>query len=170
MTIINARTILASLISVSLAACGSKAKPPVTTTDNTPTDTKRPPAEKPAETPAPEKTNEDLPTAASLAEIIYFDFDSTELNAEARAELEQNAEWLKQDPARTLTIEGHTDEVGTNEYNLGLGERRARASMDYLLRLGVDAKRVSVITYGEEKPASPEDAKNRRSVFVATKK
>lgn len=106
----------------------------------------------------------------NLQEIVYFEFDSSQLDEAGRAKLEENAEWLKQDPARTLTIEGHTDEVGTPEYNLGLGERRAQASRDYLLKLGIDAKRVSIITFGEEKPAGTEDSKNRRSVFIATKK
>lgn len=106
----------------------------------------------------------------NLQEIVYFEFDSSMLDEAARAKLEENAEWLKKDPVRTLTIEGHTDEVGTPEYNLGLGERRAQASRDYLLKLGIDAKRVSIITFGEEKPAGSEDSKNRRSVFIATKK
>ena len=106
----------------------------------------------------------------NLQEIVYFEFDSSQLDEAARAKLEENAEWLKKDPARTLTIEGHTDEVGTPEYNLGLGERRAQISRDYLLKLGIDAKRVSIITFGEEKPAGTEDSKNRRSVFIATKK
>ena len=77
---------------------------------------------------------------------------------------------MKQDPSRTLTIEGHTDEVGTPEYNLGLGERRARTTKDYLVRLGIQEKRISIITYGEERPAGSEDAQNRRSMFIATKK
>ena len=106
----------------------------------------------------------------NLQEVVYFEFDSSDLDEAARAKLEENANWLKQSPERTLTIEGHTDEVGTPEYNLGLGERRAQASRDYLLRLGIDAKRVSIITFGEEKPAGSEDSGNRRSVFIATKK
>ncbi|HLU65113.1 MAG TPA: OmpA family protein [Kofleriaceae bacterium] len=106
----------------------------------------------------------------NLQEVVYFEFDSSELDEAARAKLEENAEWLKADPSRTITIEGHTDEVGTPEYNLGLGERRAQATRDYLLRLGIEANRVSIITFGEEKPAGSDDAQNRRSVFVATKK
>ena len=106
----------------------------------------------------------------NLQEVVYFEFDSSDLDEAARAKLEENANWLKQSADRTLTIEGHTDEVGTPEYNLGLGERRAQASRDYLLRLGIDAKRVSIITFGEEKPAGSEDSANRRSVFIATKK
>ena len=106
----------------------------------------------------------------NLQEVVYFEFDSSELDEAARAKLEENANWLKQSAERTLTIEGHTDEVGTPEYNLGLGERRAQISRDYLIRLGIDAKRVSIITFGEEKPAGSEDSQNRRSVFIATKK
>jgi peptidoglycan-associated lipoprotein len=108
--------------------------------------------------------------SANLGEIIYFEFDSTELSPDARATLEQNATWLKEDPARVVTIEGHTDEVGTPAYNLGLGERRAIAAKDYMVRLGIEDKRVSIISYGEEKPAGSEDNLNRRSVFIATKK
>jgi len=106
----------------------------------------------------------------SLQEIVYFEFDSSDLDEAGRAKLEENANWLKQSAERTLTIEGHTDEVGTPEYNLGLGERRAQASRDYLIRLGIDPKRVSIITFGEEKPAGSQDSENRRSVFIATKK
>ena len=106
----------------------------------------------------------------NLQDVVYFEFDKSDLDEAAKAKLEENAEWLKKDPVRTVTIEGHTDEVGTPEYNLGLGERRAQASRDYLLRLGIDPKRVSIITFGEEKPAGSEDSQNRRSVFIATKK
>jgi peptidoglycan-associated lipoprotein len=106
----------------------------------------------------------------NLQDVIYFQFDSSELDEASRQKLSENAEWLKKDAKRTLTIEGHTDEVGTPEYNLGLGERRARATKDYLVRLGIQEKRVSIITYGEERPAGSSDDKNRRSMFIATKK
>jgi peptidoglycan-associated lipoprotein len=109
-------------------------------------------------------------TDPNLNDVVYFAFDSSELDEESRKKLTENANWLKKDPARTLTIEGHTDEVGTPEYNLGLGERRARTTKDYLVRLGIQEKRVSIITYGEERPAGSEDTKNRRSMFIATKK
>ena len=110
------------------------------------------------------------PPAPAPGNVIYFAFDRSDLDEASRATIAENAEWLKQDPSRTVTIEGHTDEVGTPEYNLGLGERRARATKDYLVRLGIQEKRISIITYGEERPASTEDAKNRRSMFIATKK
>ena len=113
--------------------------------------------------PAPEEQ-----ASASLAQVIYFAFDSSELDEKARERLNRNAEWLREDAARTLLIEGHTDETGTVQYNLGLGDRRARAAKEFLVRLGIDTNRVQVITFGEEKPASREHSRNRRSVFVAT--
>ena len=106
----------------------------------------------------------------SLQEIVYFEFDSSDLDEAARAKLEENANWLKQSGERTLTIEGHTDEVGTTEYNVALGERRARAAFDYLVRLGIDEKRIQILSLGEERPASTDDSQNRRAMFVATKK
>jgi peptidoglycan-associated lipoprotein len=107
---------------------------------------------------------------ASLGEIIYFEFDDSALSADAKATLEENAKWLKEDGARTLLIEGHTDEVGTSEYNVALGERRAKAARDYLTALGIDGKRLRILSFGEERPAGGEDSANRRSMFVATKK
>lgn len=112
--------------------------------------------------------NSDL-TSAELQDVLYFAFDSSDLDDEARARLQKNADWMKEDESRVLTIEGHTDETGTTDYNLALGERRARITRDYLVRLGVDASRVQIITYGEERPAGSEDSLNRRSVFVATR-
>ena len=105
-------------------------------------------------------------TDASLTSAIFFEFDSSSLSEDGRAALAANAEWLLQDPTRKLTIEGHTDEAGTDEYNLALGERRARAAQDYLLRMGVDPDRVQIVTYGEMKLAGAEDSENRRAMFV----
>ena len=98
---------------------------------------------------------------------IYFEFDSTTLTAESRELLSTLAGWMEKKPAAKVRIEGHTDDRGTNEYNLALGDRRAHAIADYLVDLGVDAKRLDTITFGEEKPAANgEDesawAKNRR--------
>ncbi len=156
------------LVGLGLGACGGKSKKQETV----PTDTS---GGEQAETAKPTEgttgTTETTGPAASanLQDVIYFAFDQSELDADAKKKLDENAAWLKTDPKRSLTIEGHTDEVGTAEYNLGLGEKRARASRDYLLALGADATRVSIITYGEEKPAGSEDSQNRRSVFIATK-
>ena len=148
-------TVLAALVATGLAGCGDKNKKPTTVATET-----------------PDRDDDQLPTQpdpAALGQVIYFEFDSTTLSQEARDTLTENAEWLKQDPARRLTIEGHTDEVGTDEYNLALGERRARAALEYLKNLGVEADRVDVLTYGEEKPASDTDEGNRRAMFIAGK-
>ena len=105
---------------------------------------------------------------------IYFNFDSADLSAESRAALSKNAELLAKQPSVSIRIEGNCDERGSDEYNLALGERRAKAARDYLVNLGVQPERLSVISYGEEKPADPGHdeaawAKNRRDEFVITK-
>ena len=121
------------------------------------------------EAPAP-------PTAQMLNDMgvlqtVYFGFDSSTLNDQARAQLRANADWLKANPGHVVVLGGHCDERGTKEYNLALGERRASAARDYLASLGVDISGLRVISYGEEDPADAghnEDAwaKNRRCMFV----
>jgi peptidoglycan-associated lipoprotein len=86
--------------------------------------------------------------------------------------LDENARWLKAHPNARLLIEGHADDRGTNEYNLALGDRRAKATRDHLISLGVAGARITVITYGEERPLCSEDteacwAQNRRAQFLA---
>jgi peptidoglycan-associated lipoprotein len=107
------------------------------------------------------------------ADKIYFAFDSNELTQESRQILTEKAELLKANPALSLLVEGHCDERGTNEYNLALGERRARAAYEFLVLLGVDSSKMQIISYGEEYPAvqgSNEEAwaKNRRAEFKAS--
>jgi len=102
---------------------------------------------------------------------IHFDFDRYEIRAEDAKVLEENALWLKRNAALRVLVEGHADERGTNEYNLALGERRARAARDYLAARGVDASRMFIISYGEERPVCTERteacwAKNRRAHFL----
>ena len=87
-------------------------------------------------------------------QTIYFDFDKYNLRSDAREALDQNAEILRANPDLMIVIEGHCDERGTDEYNLALGERRAQAARDYLVRLGIDETRVTIISYGEERPVS----------------
>lgn len=104
---------------------------------------------------------------------IYFAFDSNELTQESRQVLTEKAELLKANPGLNLLIEGHCDERGTNEYNLALGERRARAAYEFLVLLGVESSKMSIISYGEEYPAvqgANEEAwsKNRRDEFKAS--
>jgi len=114
-------------------------------------------------------TQEDL--VVNVGDRVFFDFDKYNLKPDARRILEKQAAWLKKYPQLSITIEGHCDERGTREYNLGLGERRANASKDYLVALGVAANRIKTISYGKERPValgSNEAAwsQNRRSVTV----
>ena len=105
---------------------------------------------------------------------VYFDFDKADIKAEAKPVLEKKAEFLRANAQYKVTIEGNCDERGTNEYNMALGDRRAKAAMKYLNALGISANRMSTISYGEEKPADPGHneaawAKNRRDEFKLSK-
>ena len=102
---------------------------------------------------------------------IYFDFDRYDLRPSAQRILVAHATWLRAQAKALVLIEGHCDERGTNEYNVALGERRAKAAMDYLVSRGVDARRITVVSYGEERPqcrAHDEAcwARNRRARFL----
>lgn len=110
---------------------------------------------------------------ASL-EKIYFDFDSANLSPEARKSLQKNMEILKKNSSTVVRIEGNCDERGSAEYNLALGEKRAKSAMQYLMTLGIPSERLSVVSYGKERPAvqgNDESAwsKNRRDEFVIQK-
>jgi peptidoglycan-associated lipoprotein len=105
-------------------------------------------------------------------QAIYFDFDKSFVRDDAKAVMKANAEWLKANPKAKVRIEGHCDERGTIEYNQALGQRRAASAKKYLTDLGVSGKRISLISYGKEKPVcneSTEDCwqKNRRADLVA---
>ena len=152
-----------------IPACGKKAKPATGPGDTAEGSGDRD-GTKGSTTKGDTGTGDGQGDSTALGEIIYFEFDDFALSADAKATLEENAKWLKEDPARTLVIEGHTDEVGTSEYNVALGESRAKAAREYLVALGIDIARLRILSFGEEKPAGTEDAKNRRSVFIATKK
>lgn len=109
--------------------------------------------------------------ASSPLKDIYFDFDHYDLRADARDTLKANADWLKENPTATVQIEGHCDERGTSEYNLALGAKRAQAAKDYVATLGIDTKRLSTISYGQEVPVCTEHnedcwQKNRHDRFV----
>jgi peptidoglycan-associated lipoprotein len=101
----------------------------------------------------------------------YFDYDKADIRPDARAALSQTADFLKGHPSIKATIEGHCDERGSTEYNLGLGDRRASAVKQYLVSLGVSADRLSTVSFGKEKPFCMESAEacwqqNRRGHFV----
>ena len=114
-----------------------------------------------------DENNNAMTTSCEATGTVYFDFDVYELKSEGRTQLESLAECLRGSSVNII-IEGHTDERGTVEYNLALGEKRAKAAASYLKDLGVDASRVKVVSYGKEKPVDTEHneaawAKNRRS-------
>lgn len=102
---------------------------------------------------------------------INFDYDKSNLTEEAKKKLADNAKWIKDNGDVNVQVEGHCDDRGSIEYNLALGEQRARTTKAYLVSLGVDSKRLSVISYGKEKPVAQGDSeqvlyKNRRANFV----
>ena len=113
----------------------------------------------------------DASESSQELKTIYFSFDSYTLRADAVKALQANANWLHNNPSRSVQVEGHCDERGTVEYNLALGERRAEAARTYLLKSGIEENRVLLISYGKERPDDSNHnerawAKNRRDVFV----
>ncbi len=114
-------------------------------------------------------SQEDL--VVNVGDRVFFGFDSADLSAEARTALEKQAAWMKKFGGVRVVIEGHCDERGTREYNLALGERRANATKDYLVALGINPARIKTISYGKERPAALGHneaawAQNRRGVTV----
>lgn len=102
---------------------------------------------------------------------VHFEYDKDRLTSEAKKQLAENADWIKSHANFTIQVEGHTDARGSIEYNLALGERRAKSVKSYLQGLGIDPKRVTIISYGKEKPVDNSDGeaawgKNRRANFV----
>lgn len=144
-----------------------------------------PPAPAPAPAPVPppvltedeifeNKSLEALNAEQPLAHVSY-ELDSYTLSDAARAALDANAAWLRRWPSTRVTIEGHADSRGTNEYNLALGDRRAASAREYLVTLGIDAGRILTVSRGEEQPFCTEEtescwALNRRAYFVITAK
>jgi len=116
----------------------------------------------------------DSNTAGGL-QTVYFDFNESSLTSDTKTSLKNNADFLTANAAVEVQVEGHADERGGHQYNLALGERRAKAVRDYLVAAGVAAKRITTISYGKERPVSDghDDAawsKNRRANFVVTAK
>jgi peptidoglycan-associated lipoprotein len=116
----------------------------------------------------------DVTSETSPLEDIHFDFDQYVLTDEAKATLDKHAAWLKQRSGAKVTIEGHCDERGTTEYNLALGDKRARAAQEYLVSRGVAEGRLSAISLGKERPVDPGHgeaawAKNRRAHFAVSR-
>jgi peptidoglycan-associated lipoprotein len=161
------KTLIALMMVFAVVAVGAcKKKAPVTNPDMTITPTTVEPTQEVApatETPiagdqTPDPLSGDLVAADEYARSqgllgdVFFDYDAFELRQDARDRLAQNAKFLTSHPEFILTIEGHADERGTNEYNLALGDRRANAAREYLSTLGVGSERLRTVTYGEERP------------------
>ena len=109
---------------------------------------------------------EEPPKPDFVLNIIFFDLDKSDIRADGAEILQGNSEMLKLYPDIRTTIEGHCCELGTSEYNLALGERRANATRDYLLMLGITPDRLSTVSYGEERPFDPSNLEmNRRCEF-----
>ena len=124
-------------------------------------------------TPTPTTARPVVKDFAAIPDLadVFFDFDKYDIRPGDAKTLDANANWLKSNPNHLVLIEGHCDERGTNEYNLALGERRAKSTMNYLVSQGVQANRITIISYGEERPQCTEHneacwAKNRRAHFL----
>jgi len=109
--------------------------------------------------------------ASGVADRVFFATNESVLTTASRDTLRKQAEWLRKNSKINVVLEGHADERGTREYNLALGERRANSAKDYLMTYGISANRISVISYGKERPVDSGSnplawSKNRRSVTV----
>ncbi len=154
---------------IALSACAKKAPeelppPPQTSAPTTPSGPSQPAGPVPG-------TQQHFVQQMQGRDTIYFDTDKYDIDAEDQTALRQQAQYLQQYPNVRATVEGHADERGTREYNLALGERRANAAKNYLVSLGVSADRITVVSYGKERPValgSNEQAwaRNRRAVTV----
>ena len=159
-------------VAASAAAPAAAPSPAPAPAPSVPSAAPAPPAPAPAAAPAPapRPVPKEFMAVAALKEV-YFDFDKYDIRPEDAKTLDANATWLKSNGDNLVLIEGHCDERGTNEYNLALGERRAKATMNYLVSQGIQANRITIISYGEERPVCSEKteacwAKNRRASFL----
>ena len=129
------------------------------------------PAEAAPEQPAETAPQEMAAAAEASLQPIYFDFDRSFIRDDAKGAMRANAEWLKANPQANIRIEGNCDERGTVEYNQALGQRRAQSAKKYLTDLGIAARRITLISYGKEKPTCTESTEecwqqNRRDDFI----
>jgi peptidoglycan-associated lipoprotein len=176
---------MAIVINLGAAACGKKpdlpapvAPPPPPTAPATPAPPPPPPPPPTPPAPAP-LSEEEIFKKTPLEELqknlgdVYFDLDESSIRDDARGVLQKNAEWMKRWPSTRITVEGHCDERGSAEYNLGLGDRRGNAVRDYLVSLGVTADRITVVSKGKEAPFCSDKTEacwqqNRRGHVVLT--
>ena len=182
------------VLAIAVAACGGKTPPvaraapppPPPGSGSSAVTPRLPPPPEPVPDPTvvpPEPVREDSIASASLDDLnrnspikpVFFEYDSSDITGEGKCIPDANAAALQQYASWTITIEGHSDERGTAEYNLALGERRAVAARAYLVSLGIPGERLRTVSYGKEFPFDPghDDSawsKNRRAHFVITAK
>jgi peptidoglycan-associated lipoprotein len=148
---------LAGLASLSIAACASH-KPPPPQPPPPPPQAQQPPPEAqeaPAPQPAGPVPGSEQDFVINVGELVYFDFDKSDVSADAQPVLTSQANWLRRWQDVKVRIEGNADERGTREYNFALGARRAEAVRQFLIDHGVAAGRISSISYGKERPIDP---------------
>ena len=184
--------LLALLASILIAGCAKTAQPLARVEPPPPTVSEATPPAPPAPPPAPRTatsapvatlTEEELFQRKTLERInaerplddVFFDFDEWAIRQDARTTLQRNAAWLRRWESTRIVIEGHGDERGTTEYNLALGDRRANATREYLVNLGIAPNRILGITKGEESPVCTESREscwqqNRRAHPIVTGK
>jgi peptidoglycan-associated lipoprotein len=161
---------------LSLWGCPKKAEMAATPEAQAPGGPQKEVVTQPA-TPSPESTRqaeevkEKTATAAQALKPVYFDFDKSFIRDDAKDVIKANAAWLKAHPNVKIRIEGNCDERGTKEYNQALGQRRAASAKKYLADMGISSNRISLISYGKEKPVCTESTencwqKNRKDDFV----
>jgi peptidoglycan-associated lipoprotein len=180
------------LVAVFVVACGPKKVPPPPPPPPEPPAAPAPPPPPPTPPPAPRPapppaaaplTEDELFSRKSLDQLnsenplgdVAFDYDMATVRDDQRGILQKNADWMRRWSTTRVSVEGHADQRGTSEYNLALGDRRARAVMDYMVSLGVAAERMVVVSKGEESPLCSEEtegcyARNRRGHFVVIAK
>jgi peptidoglycan-associated lipoprotein len=184
-------TTIVLLVTLTAAACAKKLPPPPPpppappAAPAPPPPPPPPPPAAPAPAPAPPRalSEEEIFSRKSLDELnkempladVSFDYDMSSIRDDQRAILQKNADFMRRWTTVRVTLEGHADARGTNEYNLALGERRGNAVKDYLTGLGIAAERMVVISKGEESPLCTEEtegcfARNRRGHFIITAK
>jgi len=175
-----------TFICVLILAFSTSCKPKTKPTPPPPPAQEQPKVEKVDDAAAvkkPAMTEEEIFMSKSLEQInkeqplamIYFDYDKSFIREDAKPVLENDAAWMKKFPTVKVLVEGHCDERGTEEYNLALGEKRAKSAMDYMASLGVSADRMKILSYGKSQPlvTGHDEAtwqKNRRAQFTIIEK
>ena len=170
MTLLN--RLAGLLILVSLSACSSSdSGPAVTATNFMPPDLLKGASYSPSAMEALSRGLAVITPPGAALQDVYYEFDSIDLKADAEAVLKTNAEWMKANPSTRVEVEGHCDDVGSAEYNLALGAKRAQTARDFLVQQGIAPDRLVTISYGKEAPACFEPneecrVRNRRARFV----